>query len=142
MVNHPFGQYFLLRLKDMSVRVTDDEFEALVQKAIDGIPASFAPYMSNIIIEVADYPDKQTCESLNLSSRHTLLGLYHGIALTNRSVHHSGVMPDRITLYKRNIEDITRSRNQLVDQIRKTVLHEIGHHFGLDEDDLSEAGYG
>jgi len=123
------------------IRFADEEFEELVAEALDSVPAEFLGYLENVLIEVADLPDRETADGLGLTSRRHLLGLYHGVPLTERSVSHSGRLPDRIVLYKRNIEDCCRSREQVVEQVRKTVLHEVGHHFGLDEDDLDEKGY-
>ena len=70
-----------------------------------------------------------------------LLGLYHGTPLTERSIEEGFSMPDRIVLYQRNIEDMCETKDEVIEEIRTTVLHEIGHHFGLDEDDLEELGY-
>ena len=71
-----------------------------------------------------------------------MLGLYTGRPLTRRSVEDSGVMPDSILIFQYNIELVCNSRAELVDEVRKTVLHEIGHHFGMNEDDLDALGYG
>lgn len=124
------------------MQVPIEVFEKLVDQALDEIPASLTPYLENVVIDIEDMPDRRTCESVGVSHPRALLGLYHGIPLTNQSVEHSGRLPDRISLYKSNIERISRTREELVAQIRKTVLHEVGHHFGLDEDDLDELGYG
>ncbi len=123
------------------IRLSEDEFGDLVDEAIDDVPAEFEPYLENVIIEVDEMPDRRTARRLGLSNRRSLLGLYHGVPLTERSVAHSGRLPDRITLYKANIEAICRTREEIVDQVRRTVLHEIGHHFGMDEDDLEAQGY-
>ena len=123
------------------IRFSDEEFEELVAEALDSVPAEFLPYLENVIVEVADLPDRETARGLGLKSRRHLLGLYHGVPLTERSVTFSGRLPDRIVLYKLNIEDCSRSREHVVEQVRTTVLHEVGHHFGLDEDELDEKGY-
>ncbi len=123
------------------IRLSDDEFEALVDEALDGLPPEFEPYLRNVVIEVEDAPDRQTLRNLGLRGRQTLLGLYHGVPLPEQSVQHSGRLPDRITIYKESIEACCRSREDVVEQVRKTVLHEVGHHFGLDEDDLESKGY-
>ncbi len=128
--------------KRRRIHLSCEEFEDIVEQALAGIPVSFAQYLANIVIEVEETPDQATVKSLGLRSNTELLGLYHGVPLTDRSVSHSGQMPDRITIYQRNIERVVTSRCELIEQVRKTVLHEIGHHFGLDEDDLFEAGYG
>jgi predicted Zn-dependent protease with MMP-like domain len=124
------------------VKVSPEGFEVLVRQALDEIPSAFVPFLANVVIEVEDLPSQSDCESVGLTDRRALLGLYHGVPLTDRSVEEHARLPDRITIYQRNIERVARTRRQLVDQIRKTVLHEVGHHFGLDEDDLDELGYG
>lgn len=124
------------------MKVSPEGFEVLVRQALDEIPSAFVPFLANVVIEVEDLPSQSDCESVGLTDRRALLGLYHGVPLTDRSVEEHARLPDRITIYQRNIERVARTRRQLVDQIRKTVLHEVGHHFGLDEDDLDELGYG
>ena len=86
-------------------------------------------------------PSSEDLEEMGIDDPAELLGLYHGTPLTERSVEFAGALPDRITIYQRNIERICRSRREIVEEIRTTVLHEIGHHFGLDEDDLFDVGY-
>lgn len=113
----------------------------LVEQALEDIPEPLAGYLENVMIEVEQEPDRAAYEAAGFEDVRMLLGLYRGTPLTERSVEHSGRLPDRITLYQRNIERACRSRGELVEQIRKTVFHEIGHHFGLDEDDLAEMGY-
>ena len=71
----------------------------------------------------------------------TLFGLYTGTPLTERSSSYGMVLPDKITLYQRSIEEVCRTKGEIQEQIRTTLLHEIGHHFGLSEDELEEAGY-
>jgi predicted Zn-dependent protease with MMP-like domain len=121
--------------------LSDDQFGALVDEAVDSLPAEFQPYLENVVIEVEDRPDRHTARRLGLRSRRSLLGLYHGVPLTGRSVEHSGRLPDRITIYKENVEAACSSTEDVIEQVRVTVLHEIGHHFGLDEDDLASKGY-
>jgi predicted Zn-dependent protease with MMP-like domain len=124
------------------VKVSPEGFEELVRQALDEIPPAFVPFLANVVIEVEDMPSERDCASVGLTDRRSLLGLYHGIPLTDRGVEEHARLPDRITIYQRNIERVARSRRQLVDQIRTTVLHEVGHYFGLDEDELDELGYG
>lgn len=123
------------------MRLSPDEFAELVTEALEDIPEPFAGYMAEITVDIEPAPDRVTCRRLGLRDRRMLFGLYHGTPLTERSVEHSGRLPDRITIYQRNIERVCRSRDQVIRQIRKTVFHEVGHHFGLEEDDLAELGY-
>lgn len=130
-----------LPIVDGVIRLSDDEFEELVDEALESLPEEFQQYLRDVLIEVEDRPDADTARGLGLDDRRSLLGLYHGVPLTQRSVQHSGRLPDRITIYKANIEAVCRSRKQVVKQVRTTVLHEVGHHFGLGEDDLESKGY-
>ena len=116
--------------------------EALVEQALDGLPEEFLPYLDGLAVDVEPMPDGATLRSVGLTDPRSLLGLYHGVPLTERSVEHTVRWPERIVIYQRNVERLCRTRAQIVRQVRKTVLHEIGHHFGLDEERLRELGYG
>jgi predicted Zn-dependent protease with MMP-like domain len=96
------------------------EFEDLVETAIDSIPEQFQPYLENTVFIVEE------------SSPEGLMGLYHGAG----ALHAGEGLPDRIYLYKRSHERASRDMNELVEEVRRTILHEVGHHFGMDEDDL------
>ena len=123
------------------MRLSPEEFAELVERALADIPEPFAAHLRDVVVDIEPLPDRDTCRNLGLRSRRNLLGLYHGIPLTERSVQHTGRLPDRITIYQENIERFCRTDAEIVDQVRKTVLHEVGHHFGLDELDLDELGY-
>ena len=97
--------------------------------------------MHNVVIDVEPLPSRLDCRELGIDDPTELLGLYHGVPLTERSIEEASFGPDRITIYQRSIEAICESREDVIEQVRTTVLHEIGHHFGLDEDDLEELGY-
>ena len=123
------------------MHLSSEDFEAAVTEALAEIPPEFEPHLEQINVDIEPMPDRRTCESVGIDDPRGLLGLYQGTPLTERSVEHLARFPDRITIYQLNIERMCRSRAQIVRQIRKTVLHEVGHHFGLDEDDLDELGY-
>ena len=124
------------------MRFTTEAFRALVDQALDGLPEQFLPYLDGLAVDVEPMPDEATLRSVGLTDPRSLLGLYHGTPLTERSVAHTVGWPERIVIYQRNVERICRTRRQVIHQVRRTVLHEIGHHFGLDERDLDELGYG
>lgn len=124
------------------MRISDEEFEQVVEDAMTSIPEGFHRYLQQVLVEIEDMPDEDTCEDLGLRDPRGLLGLYRGTPLTERHVEDHGRLPDRITIYQRNLERMCRTRQQMVDQIRRTVLHEVGHHFGLDERQLRELGFG
>ncbi len=125
----------------IDMRLTTDEFIELVEEALTDIPDALTAYLRDVTVDVEPMPDRLACEEAGVRFPRTLLGLYRGTPLTDRSVEHNAGLPDRITIYQHNIERMCRTREQIVDQVRKTVFHEIGHHFGLDEDDLDELGY-
>ncbi len=127
----------------MAIRLSEDEFAALAAEAVDSLPEEFRRRMENVSVEVAPRPTREQIGAAgDRAERRTLLGLYHGVPLTHKSVSAPWDWPERIYLFQRNIEAICRTRRQVVDRIRRTVLHEIGHHFGMDEDDLDALGYG
>lgn len=114
------------------IRVSEERFEELVGEALDSLPETFGRAMENVAVLVADTsPDGRS-----------LFGLYEGVPLTHRSpTSYSGVMPDRITLYQDTISSVCGTEDDLVRQVRKTVIHEVAHHFGIDDDRLSELGW-
>ena len=122
------------------MRISDDEFDAAVAEALDDVPERFKAVLHNIAITVADEPTDRERGTM-ADPRGELLGLYQGVPLPQRTTGSSGVLPDIITIFKGPHERICGSRAQLVGQIRKTVLHEIGHYFGFDDDYLHAHGY-
>lgn len=123
------------------MRVTTARFESLVRQAVETLPEPFQGRLADVAIDVEPQPDSATLRALDLDDPGQLLGLYQGTPLTERTIEHDGRLPDRIVIYQRNVERICRTRHQIIEQVRRTVLHEIGHHFGLDEDALDALGY-
>jgi predicted Zn-dependent protease with MMP-like domain len=123
------------------MKLSVDEFGKLVDAAMAEIPPPLQRYLENVIVEVEATPSGEDLAEVDIDDPTELLGLYHGTPLTERGLEFAGALPDRITIYQRNIERFCRSRREIVEEIRTTVLHEIGHHFGLDEDDLFDVGY-
>lgn len=112
--------------------VSREQFEKLVDDAIATIPAGLRRAVSNVFIEVADRPPPGQ----------NLFGLYQGIPLTSRGNDYNGALPDRIWIYRETILRYARTEADVVEQVRTTVLHEIAHHFGIDDAHLHELGYG
>ena len=102
------------------MRVSMQQFEAAAQAAVDSIPDDFKTYLENTVFIIEE------------SSSEDLMGLYEGATALGAG----DGMPERITLYKRSHERSVGSMDELIDEVRKTILHEVGHHFGMDEDDL------
>ena len=126
----------------MAYHVSSAIFEQLVERALAELPQQFAEFLEEVPLEVRPRPSIAQLKRLGLGEDDLLLGLYEGIPLTERSVEHSGVRPAVIYIFKEDVELASDTEAELVDQVRTTVLHEIGHHFGMDEDDLDELGYG
>jgi len=123
------------------MRLSLDDFAKLVQEALDELPDFARPYLEGVVVDVEPMPQAEDCREAEVDDPRELLGLYHGLPLTERSIEDGFRPPDRITIYQRNIERMCGTRQEIVEQVRTTVLHEIGHHFGLDEADLEEMGY-
>jgi len=127
----------------------DERFQELVDEAVASLPEEFASRLDNVDVVVRRRPSRETLRRMGLARGRTLLGLYHGVPQTHRTTAYSLVMPDRIEIYREPILAMAREEcgegqelDDLVRQeVRRTVLHEIGHHFGLDEDDLRRAGH-
>ena len=120
------------------VHVTTEQFEALIADALDEIPPELASEMENVAVVVADWPRPDQVDG----PHHTLLGLYEGIPLTRRDpIGYGGVLPDRITIFWGPLCARARDDADLAAQVRTTVLHEVGHHFGLSDARLRELGW-
>jgi predicted Zn-dependent protease with MMP-like domain len=126
----------------VAYHVTRKKFEELVERALAEVPEAFARFMEEVPVEIRDRPTVKQLRSVGLDDDELLLGLYHGRPLTERSVEDSGRVPDVILIFQEDIELVSDNEEELVAEVRKTVLHEIGHHFGMDEEDLEELGYG
>jgi predicted Zn-dependent protease with MMP-like domain len=112
--------------------MTRGRFEELVADALDEIPPELTDAMDNVVVLVEPRHDTDP----------ELLGLYEGVALTERTSHYGGVLPDRITIYQDAILDICEDEDDVVHEVAVTVVHEVAHHFGIDEETLHELGWG
>ena len=118
------------------MRVSLEEFEELVSRALDGLPAELADLMDNVAVVVEEEPSPEDLESVGLDPAHDeLFGLYHGVPLAERDSFYGG-LPDRVVIYSGPLVRCCDSRSELLREIRDTVVHEIGHHFGLQEDEM------
>ena len=116
------------------------DFYELVENALEGLPPELSELLDNVAIVVDDWPDYST-PLANGDDRDTLYGLYEGVPLTERGGGYYGILPDKITIFKGPLERDFR-RTELEEQIRITVVHEVAHHFGIDEGRLEELGWG
>jgi predicted Zn-dependent protease with MMP-like domain len=116
------------------------KFEQLVLRAIESLPDEFRDRLDNIDIVIADRPTPAQLESLDGKRGEKLLGLYEGVPLTHRHGGYGMVTPDKITIFQKAIEAVCRNDRQIITEVRRVVLHEIAHHFGIDDDRLKELG--
>jgi len=108
-------------------------FDELVDRALDGVPDELARLVRNVVVLVEDEPPEGEPEDL--------LGLYDGVALTERDSSYTMVAPDRIFIYRGPLTRMCESEEEVVEEVRITVVHEIAHHFGIDDDRLHDLGY-
>jgi predicted Zn-dependent protease with MMP-like domain len=119
--------------------VTRDQFKALVQEAIDTIPERFAREVKNVAIVIEDEPSDELLDEMEMGPDETLLGLYQGVPLTERAWAQGNILPDRITLFQGSIEDECEgNEDEIVVAIGETLIHELGHYFGMGEDEIME----
>ena len=114
------------------MRITRREFEGLVADALDTVPPDLLAAMDNVVVLVEGRNERDP----------ELLGLYEGVALTERYSDYGGVLPDRITLYRLALGDVCADEDELREEVAVTVVHEIAHHFGIDEETLHRLGWG
>lgn len=115
----------------------DSEFELLVGDAIDSLPEEFAKRLENVSVTIADYPTPYQLRKMNLPPWALMFGLYEGVPLTKRGAY-SGVLPDKITIFKNAILQVSTTPEDVKAQVRSTVIHEIGHHFGLSDKEMKK----
>ena len=113
-------------------------FRRLVEAAVESIPRAFSERMDNVEILVRTRPTPAELVGADLEPRSRLLGLYVGQPLTVRGSYYGNTLPDRIMIYQEAIEAICHSESEVTEQIRRTVLHEVAHHFGIDDARLDE----
>ena len=114
-----------------------EDFRKLVKEAIDKLPLEFINKIENSEIIVEDKPSAEVLNERKIGSSHLLLGLYRGVPLKNRGSGYANVLPDTIILYQKSIEAISGNETEIKRNIQGVLEHEIGHHFGLEEDELS-----
>lgn len=117
------------------------KFERIARRAIAGLPAEFRPCLRNVMLVIEPCASDKLLAELGIAADEDLFGLYDGPALTDRTSADPPELPPRITLYYEPLLDACETAEELTHEIQATVLHEIGHHFGLDEDRLAELGY-
>jgi predicted Zn-dependent protease with MMP-like domain len=118
------------------MKVSEEEFEGLVAEAINSLPENFKEKMENIAIVIEDLPSQELLIEMKIKSPYGLLGLYRGVPYPRRGIWYRNVLPDKIIIFKKPIEVRCRNREDIKESVRRVVIHEIGHYFGLNEADL------
>ncbi len=117
------------------------DFQDVLRQALDDLPEPFRQALENVAIVVEEWPPGWLLDELGVPPEETLYGFYHGVPLPERSVSLSGNLPDKISIYRGPLQEDFLRAADLRRQIRVTLLHEIGHYFGMDEEDLERLGY-
>ncbi len=121
--------------------MTRIDFQEVLRQALDDLPEPFRQALENVAIVVEEWPPGWLLDELGVPPEETLYGFYHGVPLPERSVSLSGNLPDKISIYRGPLQEDFPRAAELRRQIRMTLLHEIGHYFGMDEEELERLGY-
>lgn len=119
------------------MHLSDEQFDKLISRAMDELPQEYIKGLNNVAIVMADEPSAEQVKKMKLQGK-LLLGLYEGVPLTHRGSGWSGMLPDKITLFKNQILMIVHDERSLFEQIKRTLWHEIAHYYGLDHDRMHE----
>ena len=117
-----------------------EQFEALVKEAIAEMPRQFRDRLENVVVMIDDEPSEEMLIDMGMDPDETLLGLYEGVPLTERGVE-APLLPDRVWIFQGPIEDACESIEEIKVEVQRTIMHEIAHFFGIDDDALDEIGY-
>jgi predicted Zn-dependent protease with MMP-like domain len=118
--------------------MTRKQFEALVERSLRRLPRAFRAKLANIAVVVEGWPDDETLSDMGIEPPDTLYGLYRGVDLPHRDSSYANVLPDTITIYQGPIEEDCADQAEMAQLVRETVIHEIGHYFGLDDDTMHQ----
>jgi predicted Zn-dependent protease with MMP-like domain len=120
------------------MELTDQQFDALITRAMDELPQEYIKGLKNVVIVMADEPTDEQRQKMKLGMHSLLLGLYEGVPLTQRGNGWSGMLPDKITMFKNQILAVSYDEASLFEQTKRTLWHEIAHYYGLDHDRIDE----
>lgn len=120
------------------MELTDEQFDALITKAMDELPQEYITGLDNVAIVMADEPTEEQKVKMKLRENTVLLGLYEGIPLIQRGAGYTFVLPDKITLFKHSILRVVNTEAELFEQIKRTLWHEIAHYYGLSHDHMHQ----
>ena len=114
-----------------------DEIEAIARRTLDALPEPFAASLPDIVLQVEEFADDETLKAMGIDDPFDLTGLYEGVPLTERSVDQSGILPERVRLFRRPLlDEWAAGADTLEHLVAHVLIHEVGHHFGLSDDDM------
>ncbi len=120
-----------------TLTISESEFQSLVQEALDGLPDEYVPLIANVAVVVEEEPTPELLADLEMEEDEDLLGLYQGLSIDHESFFQAGgQLPAKISIYRGPILRVCRTKKEVVQEVRDTVVHEIGHHFGLSDDEM------
>jgi predicted Zn-dependent protease with MMP-like domain len=122
------------------MRLSEARFDELVAEAVDSLPAPFAQRLENVEVTIEMWPSRRQLRQADTPRGHTLLGLYEGVPLTERTTGYGMVLPDKITIFQGPIEEMCATEDEVRSQVRHTVIHEIAHFFGISDEQLRKMG--
>lgn len=122
----------------MPMQLSDEQFDALITRAMNELPQEYITGLDNVAIVMADEPTEEQKTKMKLRENTILLGLYEGIPLTQRGAGYTFVLPDKITLFKHSILRVVSTPSELFEQVKRTLWHEIAHYYGLDHHRMHE----
>ena len=125
-------------MSDQQQTISDEDFDQLVTKAMNELPQEYIEGLENVAIVYADWPDEHQAQKSELKPGNLLLGLYEGIPLTQRGNGYTFVLPDKITLFKTPIMMVSHNDEELAEQVKRTLWHEIAHYYGLNHHRIDE----
>lgn len=124
-----------------AVHLSRSDFEKVVEEALESLPDEIAAMLDNVTVFVEQWPSREQLRENGLTDKHELFGLYEGIPLTARDSSYGMVQPDRIFIFQGPIEAVCANKDELLDEIQHTVVHELAHHFGISDERLDEMGF-
>jgi len=124
------------------MKVSERRFDGIVKRAVSAIPEEIRKHLDNIVISVLPRPSREMRKEMGLRPGDEVLGLFHGVALVERSITAPPLYPDTIFLFQGPLEEMCETEEELEEQIEITVVHEVAHYIGMDEERLAELGYG
>lgn len=120
------------------MQLTDEQFDQIITRAMNELPQEYIKGLENVVIVQADNPTAEQLATMKIDNEHILLGLYEGVPLTQRGSGFSGMLPDKITMFKNSILAVVNDDRELLEQVKRTLWHEIAHYYGLNHSHIDQ----